>query len=274
MLPKLNQVSSHNMITLSSIKEFQAWRKSISQQSIGFIPTMGNLHDGHLSLCERSKQENDITVVSIFVNPTQFNQSSDFDLYPRTIAKDLNLLIEYADCVFLPSADSMYADNYQIKIIENDLSKEFEGEYRPGHFTGMLTVVLKLLNLVYPTKAYFGEKDYQQLLLIKKMVSSLFLPIDIIACETVRAEDGLALSSRNSRLNQQQRAHAAHFPASLKKAKTAEDAKIQLEKLGFKIDYIVDKWERRLGAVWLDDVRLIDNVFIENVSDTRLRRCN
>ncbi|RDI48103.1 pantoate--beta-alanine ligase [Aquicella lusitana] len=251
------------MNIVSKIDAWQAIRKACAGKTIGFVPTMGHLHAGHLSLCERSRRENEITVVSIFVNPTQFNQASDFDLYPRTLEQDTAILAsQQVDYLLLPDAESLYPDHYQIQLTETEMSRELEGEYRPGHFNGMLTVVLKLLNLVQPARAYFGEKDYQQLLLVKKMAAALFLPVDIVPCETIRAEDGLALSSRNSRLNTEQRQKAAHFPQLLQSHQPVEHIAEQLKALGFKVDYIVEKWQRRLGAVWLDDVRLIDNISI------------
>jgi len=249
------------MNILTNIAEWHAIQTTLTGKSIGFVPTMGNLHAGHISLCQRANADNDITIVSIFVNPTQFNQASDLALYPRTEADDIKLLTAHnVDYVFLPEAAVMYQDDYQVQVMETAISQELEGQYRPGHFTGMLTVVLKLLNIIQPTRAYFGEKDYQQLLLIKKMVSALFLPIDIIACDTVRANDGLALSSRNSRLNAAQREMAVHFPRLLNSASTPTAITRELESLGFKVDYIADQWQRRLGAVWLDDIRLIDNI--------------
>src|SRR3990167_1366893 len=212
MSMQLSQVVSRMMNTITEVKAWQQLRKTFANQTIGFVPTMGNLHAGHLSLCERSKRENDITVVSIFVNPHQFNEAQDFERYPRTIEQDQALLASHQiDYLLLPDAESMYADYYQIQVTESEISQELEGAFRPGHFTGMLTIVLKLLNLAQPTRAYFGEKDYQQLLLIKKMASALFLPVEIISCETIRAEDGLALSSRNSRLDTSQRKQAAQF---------------------------------------------------------------
>ena len=142
--------------TVSTIKDWQAIRQSIGNKTVGFVPTMGHLHEGHLSLCRRAKQENDVVVVSIFVNPTQFNQVSDFDLYPRTIEKDIELLSSIGvDYLFLPNAQEMYHDQYQIQVSENILSTELEGEFRPGHFNGMMTVVMKLLNLTQATRAYF-----------------------------------------------------------------------------------------------------------------------
>ena len=249
------------MNIVTKIDEWQAIRKSLSGKTIGFVPTMGNLHAGHVSLCERARRENAVTVVSIFVNPTQFNQASDFNNYPRTLDHDVSVLKQHAvDFVFVPDAASMYPDQYQVQVTETDLGNELEGEYRPGHFNGMLTVVIKLLNLVQAARAYFGEKDYQQFLLVKKMVDALFIPTDIIPCETVRAADGLALSSRNSRLNDAEREYAAHFPRLLHGMLSTDDIAAQLSALGFKVDYIAEKWGRRLGAVWLGDVRLLDNI--------------
>jgi pantoate--beta-alanine ligase len=252
------------MNILTDINEWQALRKQLSNKTIGFIPTMGNLHDGHLSLCERSKAENEITVVSVYVNATQFNQAEDFEKYPRTLAQDQRLLLDKkVDYLLVPESKAMYPDNYEVQVTETNITSELEGEFRPGHFNGMLTIVLKLLNLVQPTRAYFGEKDFQQLLLIKKMAQSLFLPTEIIACETVRAEDGLALSSRNSRLTSEQRIFSQKFPQLLQSALSIDEIKHELEKLTFKVDYIAEKWQRRLGAVWIDNIRLIDNIAIK-----------
>ena len=249
------------MNIVTSVREWQQIRSQLTGMSIGFVPTMGHLHAGHLSLCYSSQKNNDITVVSIFVNPTQFNQNQDFECYPRTCSADEALLrAAHIDYLWMPRAEELYADGYQIQVRETELSEQLEGEHRPGHFTGMLTVVLKLLNLVQANHAYFGEKDYQQLLLIKKMANALFLPVKIVACPTVRAEDGVALSSRNSRLNVDQRQKSAHLPYILKNANTPQQAIEQLNQFGFNVDYVVDRWDRRLAAVWLDDVRLIDNI--------------
>jgi pantoate--beta-alanine ligase len=252
------------MNIVTEVKEWQQIRKQLSGKTIGLVHTMGNLHEGHLSLCKRSLAENDITVACIFINPTQFNQASDFNLYPRTLEQDKSLLSSLnVDFLFCSQAEEIYADNYQIQISETEISRELEGAYRPGHFTGMLTVVLKHLNLIQPTRSYYGEKDYQQLLLIKKMAAALFIPVEIIGCETVRTDDRLALSSRNNRLNAEQRQQAAHFPRLLHSTLPLDKIIEQLTSLGFKVDYIAEKWQRRLGAVWLDDVRLIDNIPIK-----------
>lgn len=252
------------MNIVTKINEWREIRKNLQNKNIGFVPTMGNLHQGHLSLCERSRLENEVTVVSIFVNPTQFNQASDFDLYPRTIEQDCDLLkSQQVDYVFLPNADEIYHDQYQIQVTESNSHSELEGLYRPGHFNGVLTVVLKLFNIIQPTHAYFGLKDFQQVQLVKKMVDALFVPINIVPCETVRAHDDLALSSRNNRLNEEQRNKAAHFPRLLHSDLSVENIITQLKELGFGVDYIVDQGQRRLGAVWLDDVRLIDNILLK-----------
>ncbi|MEO8402639.1 MAG: pantoate--beta-alanine ligase [Gammaproteobacteria bacterium] len=252
------------MNIVTDINEWQKIRKNLATQTLGFVPTMGNLHDGHLSLCHRAKRENELTVVSIFVNPVQFNQTQDFERYPRTLEQDIALLsLHKIDYVLIPDVHAIYPDHYQIQLTETELSQELEGEFRPGHFNGMLTVVLKLINLVQPSQAYFGEKDFQQMLLVKKMVEALFIPTQIISCETIRATDGLALSSRNSRLNVEQRQQAQLFPQLLQSDMTLEMLSTKLKEAGFKIDYLAEKWQRRLGAVWLDEVRLIDNFNLE-----------
>jgi pantoate--beta-alanine ligase len=249
------------MNIVSELKEWQALRKKLGDTSIGFVPTMGHLHAGHLSLCKRAMQENTVTVVSIFINPTQFNSLDDFTAYPRTLEQDKILLAgQGVDYLFLPDKQSLYPDDYQVQVEETQLSQILEGAYRPGHFKGMLTVVLKLLNLVQPQKTYVGEKDYQQYLLIQKMAQALFLSTEIIACQTVRNEQGLALSSRNSRLSPEQQEKAARFAQCLKQGLTLDGIKQELNDLGMSIDYIAEHWGRRLGAVCIDNVRLIDNI--------------
>ncbi len=252
------------MNIVSDLKIWQALRKNLDQKRIGFVPTMGNLHQGHLSLCRRAQNENELTVVSIFVNPTQFNQAQDFDRYPRTIEADLALLKEAGvDYVLMPDSAALYPDHFEIKITENTIGALLEGEHRPGHFTGMLTVVMKLLNLVQPQYAYFGEKDYQQLLLVKKMVEALFLPCEIVSCPTVREASGLAMSSRNSRLTAAQKQLAPQLHQILSSHLPLEQMHEALTKAGFRVEYVAEKWGRRLVAVWLGEVRLIDNVGVK-----------
>jgi pantoate--beta-alanine ligase len=227
---------------------------------------MGHLHEGHASLAARSATENNVTVVSIFVNPSQFNQTSDFDAYQRTLDTDAALLESLGvDYILAPTVKSMYPDDYQVQVDETEISKELEGAHRPGHFKGMLTVVLKLLNLAQADKAYFGEKDYQQLVLVQKMVEALFIPTQIIPCETKRAKTGLALSSRNSRLTPEQQKKAARLSELLTSSLSCDGVKIQLESEGFKVDYVTKKWGRRLAAVWFESVRLIDNVDLAEI---------
>lgn len=250
-----------NIVTDLSI--WYEYRKNLHNKNVGFVPTMGNLHEGHLALCRRAQAENEVVVVSIFINPMQFNQSQDFDRYPRTLEQDQALLESLSvDVLFLPTASLIYPDQYEIQVAENKISSRLEGEFRPGHFTGMLTVILKLLNLIRPTRAYFGEKDYQQFLLVEKMARALFLPVEIIPCQTVRTVDGLALSSRNSRLNAAQHEQAVRFAQMLQNGASPSEIKESLQYAGFKVEYVADAWGRRLAAVWLDDVRLIDNIVI------------
>lgn len=248
------------MRIVTGLEEWRDVRKTL-KGSVGFVPTMGHLHEGHASLCARARGENDIVVASIFVNPTQFNQLADFEQYQRTLGADCKLLETLGvDYVLCPSREEMYPEGYEVQVSETVLSNELEGEFRPGHFTGMLTVVLKLLNIVQAQRAYFGEKDFQQLMLVRKMAAALFLPVEIVACETVRAESGLALSSRNSRLSEEERRKAALLSELLQSDMDDEEVKKQLEQQGFKVEYIASRWGRRLAAVWLDKVRLIDNV--------------
>lgn len=231
-------------------------------RTVGFVPTMGGLHAGHRALIERARAENDRVVLSIFVNPTQFNDPADLAGYPRTLEADLQLALGLADDVLAPAAGELYPDGYRYHVVEGGCSRELEGAHRPGHFDGVLTVVLKLLNLVQPHRAYFGEKDWQQLRLVREMAGALFLPCEIVPCPTVRDADGLALSSRNQRLSPAARVRAAMFPAVLLSAPDAPSAGAALREAGFEVDYVEDREGVRLGAVRLEGVRLIDNVRI------------
>lgn len=246
-----------DIVSWQNLTESSAYKN----KKIGFVPTMGALHQGHATLFGKSKSENQITVASIFVNPTQFNNASDLREYPNKIEEDLELLNKLeVDFCLLPSVEQMYPDNYQFSLEEKNFSKILCGKFRPGHFSGVLTVVLKLFNLVKPTNAYFGEKDYQQFLLIKEMVSALFLPINVVGCPTVREVDGLAMSSRNLRLSEAQRKKATIFAGELKSKKSCSEIMESLEKNGFKVDYIEEIFGRRFGAATIGEVRLIDNV--------------
>ena len=257
-------------------------------ESIGFIPTMGALHKGHLSLINRAKKENDIIVVSIFVNPTQFDKKQDLLKYPRTLKKDLDLL-ESVDCdfVFIPSVQEMYDENISASQFDFDgLDFEMEGKHRKGHFDGVGTIVKRLLSIVRPTKAYFGEKDFQQLQIIKKLVYKNNIPVKIIGCEIHREDDGLAMSSRNTRLNKDQRNKASFIYETLKKAKE----KFTTNSISEVIKWVENEFEKNLTfeleyfeianietlkstkrkskkstyrafiAAFVGDVRLIDNI--------------
>jgi pantoate--beta-alanine ligase len=244
------------------LKEWRAARAGddFTGARVGFVPTMGALHAGHRALLERARAENDFVVLSIFVNPTQFNDANDLVRYPRTLEADLALAAGLADAVIVPTEKDLYPDGYNYRVTENMLSRELEGVHRPGHFNGVLTVVLKLLNLVQPQRAYFGEKDWQQLQLVRGMAAAFFLPCEIIACPTIRDPDGLALSSRNTRLSPEGRAQAAVFPQALRNSPDVATAAAALAAAGFTVDYVADEDGVRLGAAYLEGVRLIDNV--------------
>ena len=230
-------------------------------QTLGVVPTMGALHNGHVSLVRRSRAENALTLVTIFVNITQFDDPHDFAHYPRTLTEDLRRLrSEGADFVLCPSQSDLYADAYKYRVKEFGLSTMLEGAHRPDHFDAVLTVVLKILQIAAAERAYFGEKDWQQLRLVQGMARAFFLPTEIVACATVRERDGLALSSRNRRLQAADRERAPAFYRILSSAPTVHDALCELRSLGFAVDYVEERDGRRLGAVRLGTVRLIDNV--------------
>jgi pantoate--beta-alanine ligase len=243
------------------LQEWMRFRQSLDPKaSIGFVPTMGNLHRGHGSLFTISKQENDYTAASLFINPTQFNQRDDFTHYPRTLEADLKLLEQAAvDFCILPTEQAMYADGYRYQLQETELCQLMEGKQRPGHFTGVLTVVMKLLQLARPHRAYFGEKDYQQYLLIRDMATAFFMNIEVKACPTIREESGLAYSSRNNRLSPSQRLEAEQFARTFHQVNDCEQIIAALKKQGILVEYIEEYEGRRFAAVKIGDIRLIDN---------------
>ncbi len=262
-----------------------------AQRSIGLVPTMGALHRGHADLIRRSVSESDITVASIFVNPLQFDNSTDLDTYPKTMDADLELCARLGvDVVFVPDAREMYPIGFETHVQPGDLASRYEGASRPGHFQGMSTVVLKLLLMVQPTFAFFGKKDYQQLAIVKRMAIDFNLETSIVGCETIRDEDGLALSSRNVRLDATSRRAAVALPRTLSHVSdlllagvTVETARSEGLSLlsgqpGVVVDYldIVDKLTLAapldspqleslvvLGAVTVAGVHLIDNLEVE-----------
>lgn len=272
--------------TKKELLSFISDQKS-QNKTIGLVPTMGALHDGHLSLINSATAENDVVVCSVFVNPVQFNNQEDLEKYPRTLDADVTLL-QSTTCaaVFAPSVDEMYPEP-PTEIYDFDgLDRVMEGAFREGHFNGVGIVVKRLFDLVQPTHAYFGKKDYQQLLLIKKMVEKHHLPIEIVPCPIVREKDGLAMSSRNRRLSEQERNMAPKIHEILQKSTVfaKENTPKATEKFvcsaiqnipEFKMEYFqildgeiltpisnFDKSKKAVGfiALWLGNIRLIDNV--------------
>lgn len=267
-----------------------------SGKTIGLVPTMGALHEGHLSLIHKARQQNDLVVVSVFVNPIQFNNQEDLAKYPRTVEADCEKLAAAgADIAFVPSVEEMYPEPVNTVYHFGPIEQVMEGPRRPGHFSGVAVVVRKLFDLTQPNRAYFGEKDYQQIAIIRNLLEQIKYPIELVPCPIVRADDGLALSSRNMRLSPEARAVAPTIYATLQQAvemsevediETVHDFVIDTlssfqeinglaENLKFEPEYfeIVDdttlqpiaEWEDAKGvvgciAVWLDGVRLIDMV--------------
>ena len=274
------------MEVASTIEEMRAFRRAMAGD-IGFVPTLGYLHDGHLSLVRAAKKQNEHTVASIFVNPTQFNNPDDFKRYPRDNDGDLAQLLEQGvDAVFMPSAEEMYPAGQSTSVDVGEVTERLEGEHRPGHFRGVTTVVAKLFNVVRPTRAYFGRKDAQQLVVIRRMVRDLHLGVEIVAMRTIREADGLALSSRNARLSPAEREAALVLSKALRLAaqrwqggerncnrlRDQMQSLISSEPLA-RVDYVsvadtetLQELESIEGealvslAVQIGDVRLIDNI--------------
>jgi pantoate--beta-alanine ligase len=280
------------MILFKTIMQLAAYiaEKKKNGNTIGFAPTMGALHNGHISLINNSMQGNNITVCSIFVNPTQFNQANDFEKYPVTIEKDIDMLEKNGcDILFLPSVQEIYPKgltqqpHYNLGYLETVL----EGKYRPGHFQGVCQVVHRLLDIVQPHNLYLGQKDYQQCMVIKKLIELTHLKTNVIISATLRENDGLAMSSRNMRLNEQERKTAVKISEALSFIKKEikpgylqdlkERANQYLTAENFKVDYveiahaddltIVENWDGKqklvaLAAAYLNEVRLIDNMLV------------
>jgi len=280
------------MRTIKDLQEMHSYSMKMKRRgkSIGLVPTMGYLHEGHLSLVEAARKKADLVVVSIFVNPAQFGPGEDFSRYPRDLKRDRKLLNNFeVDVLFLPDAPKMFSGEHQSYVEVEGLSQKMCGRSRPTHFRGVTTVVAKLLNLVSPDYAFFGEKDFQQLLIIKKMVKELNFPVEIIALPTVREFDGLALSSRNQYLNPKQRKAAAVLYQALCLAKKEiENGERNPHKIiaqmrsllsaapGVRLDYLVladpetlielKKIKRKVLVALAADVgpaRLIDNLLVE-----------
>lgn len=282
------------MEIFKNLRHLQNTIKTIKMggKSIGFVPTMGYLHEGHLTLVREARKRSDIVVVSIFVNPLQFGPKEDFSRYPRDIERDKKMLMEEGtDILFLPEVLDMYSDDFQTYVEVTKVTKTLCGASRPGHFRGVATVVLKLFNAVKPDYAFFGEKDFQQLVTIKRMVEDLNLDIEIVGVPIVREPDGLAMSSRNSYLNEKERESALCLYKAIQRAKELvskgeRDVKVILSEVTnvvkntplTKIDYVklcnpktleyiedgvlVDKTLLAL-AVFVGNTRLIDNTILE-----------
>ena len=286
------------MKTVKTIAELESLISEAlaKKQSIGLVPTMGALHEGHISLVSRARKENDLVVVSLFVNPIQFNNKEDLEKYPRTLDADISLLEQAdADIAFAPSAEEMYPEPVKETYHFGPIEEVMEGPRRPGHFSGVAVVVRKLFDLTHPTRAYFGEKDFQQIAVIRNLLEQIHYPIELVPCPIVRANDGLALSSRNTRLSPNARAMAPAIYATLQQAvemaeyEDVEDVKDWVldtleswhevnaapDGLRFEPEYFeivndttiqpVHDWSDAAGivgciAVWLDGVRLIDMV--------------
>lgn len=247
---------------VSTIHEMKSIRNAVlKDKSVGFVPTMGALHAGHAELLKQARRENDFVVLSVFINPTQFDNKDDLAKYPATLDNDVALSKkENINCVWAPRYNQLYPDDYRYRISETQLSQKLCGAHREGHFDGVLTVVMKLLNIVKPTRVYFGEKDFQQMQLVKGMVQAFFLDTQIVPVATVREPTGLAMSSRNMRLSPEEKEKAPFLYKTLRNAWSAEQARKSLEEQGFKVDYIEEIDGRRYGAAYLGQTRLIDNV--------------
>jgi pantoate--beta-alanine ligase len=240
-------------------------------RTIGFVPTMGYLHEGHISLVESSVSENDITIVSIFVNPTQFGENEDFAVYPRDLERDLSMLTESkVDVVFLPSGEEIFPDGFSTWIVVDGISEKFCGRARPGHFRGVATIVQKLINLVSPDRLYLGEKDFQQVYVVQKMLKDLNIFTEVIMCPTVREHDSLAMSSRNAYLSVQERERATCLSKSIILARDFIDRGI------VSADILIDEMTKLIHRASgdIDYIAFIDeNTFEEQTvvsSDTRV----
>jgi pantoate--beta-alanine ligase len=254
------------MKTISTVAEMRAARDAMSPPGrIGLVPTMGFLHEGHLSLVRRSKRDCDHTIVSIFVNPTQFGPNEDFERYPRDEARDLELLAnEGVDAVFMPSVDEMYPPGFADWVeVHGPVVERLEGEHRPGHFRGVTTIVARLFRIIRPDRAYFGQKDAQQLRVIRSMTADLALPVDVIGLPTVRESDGLAMSSRNVYLSPGDRRSALVLSRSLRRA---EDLVRAGETDAAALRREVESLIRAEPAVSLEYISLSDEISLEELS--------
>lgn len=253
------------MITLYTINDLQN-AVSISKnerKTIGFVPTMGALHEGHISLVKKCREQNDVCIVSIFVNPTQFNNQTDLEKYPRTIDEDIKLL-NYAgvDIVFVPSVQEIYPEPDNRQFDFGQLDKVMEGKFRPGHFNGVAQVVSRLFDIVKPDRAYFGEKDFQQLAIIRQMVRQLNIPVEIVPMPIRREDSGLAMSSRNQRLTEDQKKDAVNIYRVLSESKTLYNNKT-VEELRFWVIENINK----IASLEVEYFEIVDGNTLQQISD-------
>jgi len=257
--------------TIRSIAEMQSYaiRQQMQGQSVGFVPTMGALHDGHRSLILRARDENDIVIVSIFVNPLQFGPQEDYKRYPRRLDHDLKALAaSHVDALFMPSAQEMYPEGFATVVDVPALTKVLCGPFRPGHFMGVATVVAKLFEIVQPTRAYFGEKDFQQMRVIGRMIEDLRMPVRLVACPTVRERDGLACSSRNRFLSRRDRDEAVKLYQALFLGRELVEQKImsRSDRLAKRLTQVL----KTIPRVRVDYISVVDPVTLEPMA--RIRR--
>ena len=255
---------------MRTVRTIADLRAVLTGSSTGLVPTMGAFHDGHLSLFRAARAENDLVVVSLFVNPAQFGPGEDPDSYPREEGRDERLAEEAGvDVVFAPAAGELYPPGFQTWVDVEEIARGLEGEHRPGHFRGVATICLKLFNIVRPQRAYFGQKDAQQLAVVRRMVRDLALELDVRAVPTVRDADGLALSSRNGRLSPEERGRALDLPRSLASAVGEPDpvsaARGSLNGLEPEYVEVLDLGDAKVlaAAIRVGSTRLIDNVLLE-----------
>ena len=282
------------MQVFRTVENLQGFVNNLKHQKkkIGFVPTMGALHKGHLSLIEDAYKQCDWVICSIFVNPTQFNDKDDLNKYPRTLEKDMELLIDFKDrlSIYHPDVSEMYPENLDVEVVDYGyLTSALEAEFRPGHFDGMVDIVRRLFQQVNPDVAFFGQKDYQQLAIIRKLVRDEDIPVGIVGCPIIREDDGLALSSRNMRLSEAERKTALNLNLALKRLKanpeekSLEDILEEVKKMYFsesniKLEYIecvdaqtlevCEHWNDAMDivccvAAYVGDIRLIDNMLVK-----------
>jgi len=286
-------VKDYSMKIVTTIAEFRQVRRGYGFESVGFVPTMGYLHEGHLELIRRARTENERVVASIYVNPKQFSPTEDLSRYPRDLDRDFHMLAgENVDLVFVPSNEVMYPPDYQTTVSVSRVTQALEGLRRPTHFDGVTTVVAKLFNIVQPSRAYFGQKDAQQSVVIRQMVRDLNFDLEIVVCPTVRESDGLAMSSRNKYLTEDERKGATVLYKALQSAKSIWDGGTRnsgilraammetlSEELLARVDYIsaadpvtLEEWHGEIPrdsglllsmAVFFGQTRLIDNLLLE-----------